>query len=63
MSHPSKRMDGMKRVVVTDAAEGPEWVRVTNEDRDTVLVMSDDPQGVAAAVQSLSGGYGEDSTK
>lgn len=50
----------MKRVVVTDAAEGPDWVRVTNEDGDVQLVEADDPEGVAAAVQSLSGGYGDE---
>lgn len=48
-----------KQVIVTDAVEGPDFVRVTNEDRDSILVESDDTQGVAAAVQTLSGGYGE----
>lgn len=49
----------MKRVVVTDAVEGPEWVRVTNEDGDSQLVESTDTAGVAAACQTLSGGYGD----
>lgn len=49
----------MKRVVVTDAVEGPGYVRVTNEDGDSQLVESTDTEGVAQAFQTLSGGYGE----
>lgn len=49
----------MKNVIVSDSAEGPEWVRVTNEDGDSKLVESTDTEGVAAAVQTLSGGYGD----
>ena len=49
----------MKNVIVTDAVEGPEYVRVTNEAGDSQLVESTDTAGVAAAVQTLSGGYGD----
>lgn len=44
-----------KYVMVTDAAEGPGWVKVSNEDRDQILVESDDVEGVAIAIDTLKG--------
>lgn len=43
-------------VVVTDSAEGPNWVKVTNlETRDSELVARDDREGVAIAMDTLAG--------
>lgn len=45
-----------KQVIVTDAGEQPgDWVRVTNEDGDQILVEADDPEGVAIAMDTLKG--------
>ncbi len=49
-----------KNVVVTDSGEGGGWLRITNEDGDQQLVEADDKEGVAVAVDTLSGAYEED---
>ena len=48
-----------KNVIVTDAGEGDNWLRVTNEDGEQQLVEADDKEGVAIAIDTLSGPYGE----
>ena len=45
-----------KHVIVTDAGEQPDdWLRVTSETGDQILVEADDPEGVAIAVDTLKG--------
>lgn len=45
-----------KHTIVTDAGEQPgDWVRVSNEDGDQILVEADDPEGVAIAMDTLKG--------
>lgn len=47
-------------VIVTDAGEGDNWLRVSSDDGRVKLVEADDPEGVAIAIDSLSGPYGEE---
>lgn len=42
-----------KQVIVTDSGEGDNWLRVTNEDGDQMLVEADDKEGVAIAIDTL----------
>ncbi len=43
-------------VIVTDSAEGPGWVKVTNLDNGREeLVEAKDREGVAIAIDTLSG--------
>lgn len=51
-------MGRKKNVIVTDAGEDG-FLRVTNEDGDQKLVPSDDPEGVAIAIDTLQGPYEE----
>lgn len=45
-----------KHVIVTDAGEQPgDFVRVSNEDGDQMLVEADDLEGVAIAMDTLKG--------
>lgn len=45
-----------RHVIVTDAGEQPDhWVRVSASDGEQILVEADDPEGVAIAIQQLSG--------
>lgn len=43
-------------MIVTDAGEQPgDWLRVSNDDGDQILVEADDPEGVAIAIDTLKG--------
>lgn len=42
-----------KPVIVTDAGEGDNWLRVTNAEGDQELVEADDKEGVAIAIDTL----------
>lgn len=50
---------GRKGVIVTDSGEGDNWLRVTNDDGEQQLVEAGDREGVAIAIDTLSGPYEE----
>lgn len=46
--------------IVTDSAEGPEYVKVSVPGGGERLVSADDPQGVREALDDLAGEYDAD---
>lgn len=52
-------MSRQNNVIITDSAEGPDWVKVSSPTGER-LVESDDVEGVRAAIDDLAGDYGNE---
>lgn len=52
----------LPQFAVTDAIEGPEYVRVSVPGGPHKLVEADDRQGIREAMDELAGEYGKDDT-